>query len=293
MFCACSEQIPVLPDSLVSNNVCLGARYLSLLLFLFRGTCADTPRWEMAADLEPLMAKWLGAEKAEDTRGQATSLNTMEDLLETVKKLQKEGSLEPQIEDLIHRINELQQGPAKKRSSEELGEAQALQKAMHQELVSLNEEKVHLEEVLCKKQDALSILQNHPQERERETPCLDAEQPEERLEDLTNQHKDLWEFHVLQQRLAQEISMMRRRKDQLLLERTVLQAKLKEVEQRLQEAREAQNSPGNCGLKTEPRKLGGQSQSSLEAQNDRGEAGQEEQHHVASSGELPRTGTPC
>ncbi|XP_028624454.1 synaptonemal complex central element protein 1-like isoform X2 [Grammomys surdaster] len=272
MFCACSEQIPVLPDSLVSNNVCLGARYLSLLLFLFRGTCADTPRWEMAADLEPLMAKWLGAEKAEDTR---------------------EGSLEPQIEDLIHRINELQQGPAKKRSSEELGEAQALQKAMHQELVSLNEEKVHLEEVLCKKQDALSILQNHPQERERETPCLDAEQPEERLEDLTNQHKDLWEFHVLQQRLAQEISMMRRRKDQLLLERTVLQAKLKEVEQRLQEAREAQNSPGNCGLKTEPRKLGGQSQSSLEAQNDRGEAGQEEQHHVASSGELPRTGTPC
>lgn len=73
-----------------------------------------------------------------------------------------EGSLEPQIEDLIHRINELQQGkfgtldwpvdtsskaaltqcllplfgPAEKRSSEELGEAQALQEAMHQELDS-------------------------------------------------------------------------------------------------------------------------------------------------------------
>ncbi|EDL11540.1 mCG141541, isoform CRA_a [Mus musculus] len=106
----------------------------------------------MAAELEPLMAEWLGAEKAEDTRGQAASLNTMEDLLETVKKLQKEGSLEPQIEDLIHRINELQQGPAKKRSSEELGEAQALQEAMHRELDSLNEERVHLEEVLRKKQ---------------------------------------------------------------------------------------------------------------------------------------------
>ncbi|EDL92611.1 rCG51126 [Rattus norvegicus] len=104
----------------------------------------------MAAELEPLKAEWLGAEKAEDTGGQTTSLNTTEDLLETVKKLQKEGSLEPQIEDLIHRINELQQ--AKKRSSEELGEAQALQEAMHQELDSLNEEKVHLEEVLCKKQ---------------------------------------------------------------------------------------------------------------------------------------------
>jgi hypothetical protein len=76
--------------------------------------------------------------------------------------LSSEGSLEPQIEDLIHRINELQQGtfgtldwpvdtsskvavtqclfpllgPAKKRSSEELGEAQALQEAMHRELDS-------------------------------------------------------------------------------------------------------------------------------------------------------------
>ncbi|XP_052022477.1 synaptonemal complex central element protein 1-like isoform X1 [Apodemus sylvaticus] len=124
----------------------------------------------MAAELEPLMAEWLGAEKAEDTRGQAASLNTTEDLLETVKKLQKEGSLEPQIEDLIHRINELQQGKPKKRSSDELGEAQALQEAMHRELDSLNEEKVHIEEVLCKKQDALSILQKHPQEKESETP---------------------------------------------------------------------------------------------------------------------------
>nr|XP_034378576.1 synaptonemal complex central element protein 1-like isoform X2 [Arvicanthis niloticus] len=226
----------------------------------------------MAAELEPLMAECLGAEKAEDTR---------------------EGSLEPQIEDLIRCINELQQGPAKKRSSEELGEAQALQEAMHQELDSLNEENVHLEEVLCKKQDALSILQKHAQDRESETPSLDAKQPEERLEDLANQHKDLWEFHVLQQRLAQEISTVEHRKNQLLMERTVLQARLKEVEQRLQEAREAQDSPGNCGLKPEPEEVGGQAQSSLEAQNDRGEAGQEEQHHVVPSGELPRTGTPC
>ncbi|XP_021075851.2 synaptonemal complex central element protein 1-like isoform X3 [Mus pahari] len=171
MFCACSKQTPVLPRPLFSYNVCSPTCCLSLL-FLFRGTCADTPRWQMAAELEPLMAEWLGAEKAEDTRGQATSLNTMEDLLEMVKKLQKEGSLEPQIEDLIHRINELQQGPAKKRSSEELDEAQALREAMHRELDSLNEEKVHLEEVLCRKQDALSILQKHPQERESDSPPI-------------------------------------------------------------------------------------------------------------------------
>lgn len=36
---------------------------------LFCGTCADAPHWEMAADLEPLMAEWLGAEKTEETRG--------------------------------------------------------------------------------------------------------------------------------------------------------------------------------------------------------------------------------
>ncbi|XP_021075850.2 synaptonemal complex central element protein 1-like isoform X2 [Mus pahari] len=271
MFCACSKQTPVLPRPLFSYNVCSPTCCLSLL-FLFRGTCADTPRWQMAAELEPLMAEWLGAEKAEDTR---------------------EGSLEPQIEDLIHRINELQQGPAKKRSSEELDEAQALREAMHRELDSLNEEKVHLEEVLCRKQDALSILQKHPQERESDSPPLDAQQPEERLEDPASQHKDLWEFRVLQQRLAQEISAMEHRKDQLLAERTLLQARLEEVEQWLQEAREARDSPGNCGLKTELEEFGGQSQRSPEAQNDRGEAGQGEQHRLEPSGELPRTGTPC
>ncbi|KAK2085480.1 hypothetical protein P7K49_036780 [Saguinus oedipus] len=41
-------------------------------------------------------------------QGQAKSLKS-EDLLAMVIKLQKEGSLEPQIEDLINRINELQQ----------------------------------------------------------------------------------------------------------------------------------------------------------------------------------------
>ncbi|XP_041506066.1 synaptonemal complex central element protein 1-like [Microtus oregoni] len=200
--------------------------------------------------------------------GQATSLSKTEDLLETVKKLQKEGSLEPQIEDLIHRINELQQ--EKRRSSVELGEAQALQEAMNQELDSLNDEKAHLEEVLGKKQEALMILQKHCQEKESETQWLNANgQLEEQVEDLTNQRKDLWEFHVLQQRLTQEISTMEHNQDQLLTERTLLCARLQEVEKRLQTAREAQNPLGNCGLE----ELGGQSQSILESQNDRGDIG--------------------
>ncbi|XP_057609720.1 synaptonemal complex central element protein 1-like [Chionomys nivalis] len=217
-----------------------------------------------------MAAEWLGAEEAEDARGQAASLSKTEDLLETVKKLQKEGSLEPQIEDLIHRINELQQGKLKRRSSVELGEAQALQEAMNQELDSLNDEKAHLEEVLGKKQEALMILQKHCQERESETQWLNANgQLEEQVEDLTNQRKDLWEFHVLQQRLTQEISTMEHNQDQLLTERTLLCARLQEVEKRLQMAREAQNPPGNCGLE----EFGGQSQSIPEIQNDRGDIG--------------------
>ncbi|XP_059119940.1 synaptonemal complex central element protein 1-like isoform X2 [Peromyscus eremicus] len=208
---------------------------------LFYGTCADAPHWEMAAELEPLMAEWLGPEEAEDAGGQATSLSKTEDLLETVKKLQKEGSLEPQIEDLIHRINELQQ---------------------------VNEEKGHLEEVLCKKKEALMLLQKHCQERESETQWLNAK---EQLEDLTSQRKDLWEFHVLHHRLTQEISAMEGSKEQLLLERTLLRTQLQEVERRLQTAREAQKTPENCGLKTELNKCGGQSQSITETQNNRGE----------------------
>lgn len=193
-----------------------------------------------------MAAEWLGAEEAEDAGGQATSLSKTEDLLETVKKLQKEGSLEPQIEDLIHRINELQQ--AKRRSSVELGEAQALQEALNQELDSLNDEKAHIEEVLGKKQEALMILQKHCQERESETQWLNANgQLEEQVEDLINQPKDLWEFHVLQQRLTQEISTMEHNQDQLLMERTLLCTRLQEVEKRLQMTREAQNPPGSCG----------------------------------------------
>nr|XP_010966933.1 PREDICTED: synaptonemal complex central element protein 1-like [Camelus bactrianus] len=152
-------------------------------------------------------------EVASEAEGQTKSSKKTEDLLEMVKKLQKEGSLEPQIEDLINRINELQQ--AKKKSSEELGEAQALWEALHRELDSLNEEKVHLEEILSKKQEALRTLQLHCQRTERESQRLPVE---EQLEDLIGQHKDLWEFHMLKQRLAWEISALQGSLEQLLTE---------------------------------------------------------------------------
>ncbi|KAI5136921.1 Synaptonemal Complex Central Element Protein 1-Like [Manis pentadactyla] len=96
-------------------------------------------------------------------------------------RLKLEGSLEPQIKDLINRINELQQGclkmvgkvtvhrrtarleaaltvsssllwPSEEEISENEGEAHTPWESLHRELDSLNAEKVHLEEVLSIKQ---------------------------------------------------------------------------------------------------------------------------------------------
>ncbi|XP_029781197.1 synaptonemal complex central element protein 1-like isoform X2 [Suricata suricatta] len=159
--------------------------------------------------MEPLEV----VEETEEAEGQTKPLKVPEDLLAMVKKLHKEGSLEPQIEDLINRINELQQ--AKKKSSEELVEAQALWESLQRELDSLNGEKAHLEEVLSKKQEALRILQLHCQMEESGAQRF---QVEEQLETLMSQHKDLWELHMLKQRLAWEIHTLQSSKEQLLTE---------------------------------------------------------------------------
>ncbi|XP_072823869.1 synaptonemal complex central element protein 1-like isoform X2 [Vicugna pacos] len=248
-------------------------------------------------------------EVASEAEGQTKSSKKTEDLLEMVKKLQKEGSLEPQIKDLINRINELQQ--AKKKSSEELGEAQALWEALHKELDSLNGEKVHLEEILSKKQEALRTLQLHCQRTDREAQRLHVE---EQLEDLIGQHKDLWEFHVspyhcyqpkpllpwlqclcqptqgpstaqaqccemLKQRLAWEISALQGSLEQLLTEERLARARLQEVEQRLCSPPEVEGAaPAENGRrKEELEELGGQvpaqTQSTPEGGAGKGEAG--------------------
>ncbi|XP_045844490.1 synaptonemal complex central element protein 1-like [Meles meles] len=220
--------------------------------------------------------------EAEEAEEQTKPLTTAEDLLALVKRLQKEGSLEPQIEDLINRINELQQ--AKKKSSEELGEAQALWETLHRELDSLNGEKMHLEEVLSKKQEALRILQLHCQRRERGAQkksmlqefteqisipnsqvtenCTEKQlglHVEEQLETVMGQHKDLWEFHVLKQRLAWEIRALQSSKEQLLAEEKLARAKLEEVELQLSSPPEVGNARAvNDGLRAELEKFGGQ-----------------------------------
>ncbi|KAG8518687.1 Synaptonemal complex central element protein 1-like [Galemys pyrenaicus] len=149
-----------------------------------------------------------------------------------------EGSLEPQIRELINRINELQQ--AKKKSTDELGEARALWEALHKELDSLSGEKAHLEEVLSKKQEALRMLQLHGQRKKNEAQRLNVE---EELEHLIGQHKDLWEFHILKHRLAWEIHTLQGSREQLLTEENEARAKLREVERRLRAFRDGPAAP--------------------------------------------------
>ncbi|XP_016785700.3 synaptonemal complex central element protein 1-like isoform X3 [Pan troglodytes] len=140
--------------------------------------------------------------------------------------LAREGSLEPQIEDLISRINELQQ-------------------------------------------EALRILQMHCQEKESEAQRLDVRG---QLEDLMGRHKDLWEFHMLEQRLAREIRALERSKEQLLSERRLVRAKLREVERRLRSPPEVQGAMAvNDGLKAELEIFGEQVQSAPEVGAGEGE----------------------
>ncbi|XP_032012267.1 synaptonemal complex central element protein 1-like isoform X2 [Hylobates moloch] len=179
----------------------------------------------MAGKLKPLNVE--APEAAEEAEGQAESWKT-EDLLAMVIKLQKEGSLEPQIEDPISRINELQQ-------------------------------------------EELRILQMHCQEKESEAHRLDVKG---QLEDLMGQHTDLWEFHMLEQRLAREIRALERSKEQLLSERRLQRAKLREVERRLRSPPEVEGARAvNDRLKAELEILGEQVQSAPEVGASEGEAG--------------------
>ncbi|XP_077619035.1 synaptonemal complex central element protein 1 isoform X2 [Crocuta crocuta] len=177
--------------------------------------------------------------------------------MEMVKKLQKAGSLEPRVEVLINRINEVQQ--AKKKASEELGEARTVWEALQKEMDSLSGDKVRLKEILNKKQETLRILRLHCQEKESEaqrkqTILQDCKERisalnsqieeeknkqrqlrldfEEQLEDLMGQHKDLWEFHRPEQ-MAQEIGALDSSKEQLLKEEKLMEAKLEDVKHRL------------------------------------------------------------
>ncbi|XP_058527398.1 synaptonemal complex central element protein 1 isoform X2 [Ochotona princeps] len=197
------------------------------------------------------------AARAESAAGQDKASQKVEDLMEMAKKLQKVGSLEPRVEILINRINEVQQ--AKKKASEELGEARCVWEALQKELDSLHGEKVRVKEILSKKQETLRILRLHCQEKRSEAQrkhtmlqeykerifVLNSQIEEEKnkqrqlrlnfeeqLEDLMDQHKGLWESHR-PERLAREICALDSSKEQLLKEEKLVEVKLQDVKHRL------------------------------------------------------------
>ncbi|TEA25412.1 hypothetical protein DBR06_SOUSAS13210053, partial [Sousa chinensis] len=148
---------------------------------------------------------------------------------------------------------------AKKKASEELGEARTVWETLQKELDSLSGEKVRLKEILSKKQETLRILRLHCQEKESEAQrkhtmlqeckerisALNSQMGqeknkqrqlrldfEEQLEDLMGQHKGLWEFHKPEQ-LALEIAALDSSKEKLLKEEKLVEAKLEDVKHRL------------------------------------------------------------
>ncbi|XP_025048361.1 synaptonemal complex central element protein 1 isoform X3 [Alligator sinensis] len=90
-----------------------------------------------------------------------------EELLLLVKQLQKAGDLEPRIEDLVSRINKLQQGELG--CLTELGEARERSEDLWMELEELTKEQTNLEDIHWQKEEALRVVQVQCQEAESES----------------------------------------------------------------------------------------------------------------------------
>ncbi|XP_043830477.1 synaptonemal complex central element protein 1-like [Dromiciops gliroides] len=168
-----------------------------------------------------------------------------------------EGTAEPRIEDMISRINELQQ--AKKIANKELCETQAHRQSLQKQLDELSLEETQLKEILSKKQETLRML--HLQCQEKETEALRKQAVSEgckkrinelsskiqeeklkkrnqrmefgqQLEEMVEKHKTLWEFHKVD-KLSQEMSNINNNKEQLLMEERLTLKKLESIQKQL------------------------------------------------------------
>ncbi|XP_032066850.1 synaptonemal complex central element protein 1-like [Thamnophis elegans] len=178
----------------------------------------------------------------------------MEEILSLVKQMQKVGNLEPKIEDLIKRINKLQQ--AKKVLNEEISEANKHSKTLQLELEKLNAEKSSLEEIWNEKKEIKKVMQMHSKETQDEmqreqklnldckkqieeiTAKIQMEKLKQReqrfafeqlLDELMEKHKNLWELYAKEK----PITDMKKSKEQLLLEEKLIQEKLAHVQDEL------------------------------------------------------------
>ncbi|KAM6474745.1 synaptonemal complex central element protein 1-like isoform 1-T1 [Liasis olivaceus] len=178
----------------------------------------------------------------------------MEEMLSLVKQMQNVGNLEPRIEDLIKRINKLQQ--AKKILNEEISEANEHSKALQRELEKLNAEKSSLEEIWNEKKEIRKVMELHSEEVEAEmqreqklnlgckqqieelTAKIQVEKLKQRdqrlafeqlLDELMEKHKNLWELYAREKPVAD----MKDSKEQLLNEEKLIQEKLAHVQDEL------------------------------------------------------------
>ncbi|PNI16608.1 SYCE1 isoform 6 [Pan troglodytes] len=155
-------------------------------------------------------------DRAEKAGGQDTSSQKIEDLMEMVQKLQKVGSLEPRVEVLINRINEVQQETLRILRLH----CQEKESEAHRKHTMLQE---------CKERiSALNLQIEEEKNKQRQLRLAF----EEQLEDLMGQHKDLWDFHR-PERLAREICALDSSKEQLLKEEKLVKATLEDMKHQL------------------------------------------------------------
>uniref|UniRef100_G1KEZ2 Synaptonemal complex central element protein 1 n=1 Tax=Anolis carolinensis TaxID=28377 RepID=G1KEZ2_ANOCA len=173
----------------------------------------------------------------------------MEEILSLVKQMQNVKNLEPRIEDLVKKINKLQQ--AKKILSEELSEANEHSKSLQRELEKcsvfllflLETRKVmqfHCEETEIKRQWQQKLNLECKQRIEAVTAKIQAEKRkqskqrmefEQLLEELMEKHKRLWELYVRSR--DQPVADMKDSKERLLKEEKMLQEKLASIQDEL------------------------------------------------------------
>uniref|UniRef100_A0ABM5FPT6 Synaptonemal complex central element protein 1 isoform X3 n=1 Tax=Pogona vitticeps TaxID=103695 RepID=A0ABM5FPT6_9SAUR len=172
----------------------------------------------------------------------------MEEILSLVKQMQNVGNLEPRIEELVKRINKLQQ--AKKLLSKELSEANEHSETLQKELEKLNAEKLTLEETWNEKKETLRVMQLHCEEAEakmqrqqqlnqeckqrieaitaqiQEEKLKQSEQRmefEQLLDELMEKHKSLWELYAREKQVAE----MKDSKERLLSEGSYFKKKIR------------------------------------------------------------------
>ncbi|XP_020836071.1 synaptonemal complex central element protein 1-like [Phascolarctos cinereus] len=176
---------------------------------------------------------------------------------ESPSHIGSKGNLDPRTEDVISRINELQQ--AKKIANKELCETQAHRQSLQKELDEMSLEETQLKEILSKKQETLRILRLHCQEKEtevvRQQAVFEGYQKRitelnskiqegklkkrnqrmefgQQLEEMMEKNKTVWEFHKTA-KLSQEISKVNNNKEQLLIEERLTQEKLDSIQKQL------------------------------------------------------------